>query len=220
MRTTLTIGLGLALVLLHPVSTRSAPPGRDVPLSDVLQIVVLQRQLLAIDAESGGQREEDLERGERVVWHASRGRVGVVLTDRRMLAVATRSGAWQEARYRAGETLLRDPTLGDRVALIMTTKRAIGFDGGSGNLVEQSIGPRESVLTGVVGENVAVVITDRRAMGLSPFVGGFFEAKLRLGERINDVAPTANLVTIATSHRLLLFRSTSGSWEERNLDLR
>ena len=45
--------------------------------------------------------------------------------------------------------------LGDRVALVLTSRRAIGFDGGSGNLVEYRLGPRERLLTNRVGENVA-----------------------------------------------------------------
>jgi hypothetical protein len=192
----------------------------DVPLAELLQIVVRPRELLAIDGSQGSQRVERLEKGESIRWHATRGRVGVVITDRRVLAVATGSASWQEERFRSAEHQPADAALGDRVALLSTSQRAIGFDGGSGNLVTSSLGPRESVVELATGENVAVIVTDRRALGLSPFVGGFFPASLTPGERIEGLTTISNVATLTTSRRLLIFRSESGSWEERRLGLR
>lgn len=209
----------IALVLLAPHPAHGQV-GAESPLADLLEIVVVERELLAIDAESGGQRSERLHLGETVRWHGSRGRVGVVVTNERLLAVGTGSGSWQEMRYRSGEQLVSDVLLGDRVALAITNLRAIGFDGGSSNLVEQSLGPRERVLRHEVGENVAVVITDRRVLGLSPFVGGFSSRKMNLDDRVESVDAAANVATVTMTHRLLIYRSTSGSWEERRLDLR
>ncbi len=218
-------GLALAASTLLALATSGAPPARaqgrsDVPLTELLQLIVRPRELLAIDGDRGSQREERLEKGENVLWHATRGRVGVVLTDRRVLAVATGSAAWQEERYRSAERRPVDAELGDRVALVFTSQRAIGFDGGSGNLVTSSLGPRESVLDVATGENVGVIVTGRRALGLSPFVGGFFEVPLTIGEEIQGLAAASNVVTLTTSRRLLIFRSEFGSWEERRLDLR
>jgi hypothetical protein len=209
-----------ALLTAHAPSPAFADRGDVSPLADLLQIVVRPRSLLAIDGSHGGQREERLERGENLVWHAARGRVGVVLTDRRVLAVATGSAAWQEERWRSAERRPVDAALGDRIALVVTSQRAIGFDGGSGNLVTSSLGPRERVLHDATGENVGVIVTDRRALGVSPFVGGFFEVRLQTGEALEALVAAANLATLTTSRRILIFRAQTGSWEERNLDLR
>lgn len=206
------------MLLAGAEAARAGPVEERTPLLDVLEILIVDRELVAIDADSGGQRTERLERGERVLWHDVRGKVGVVLTDRRVLAVATRAG-WQETRYRAAETPPAEAFLGERVALLFTKVRAIGFDGGSGNLVERTLGPREAVLASAVGENVALLVSDRRAFGLSPFKGGFFVAKLTLGERIEDVSAFADHATLTTSQRLLIFRATSGSFEERDRGL-
>jgi hypothetical protein len=190
------------------------------PLLDLVEIVVLPRKLLAVDAGGGGQLEEKLLRGEEVLWTGSRGRVGVVLTDQRILAVSTISASWQSARYQRGETRPEGAALGDRVALLVTNKRAVGFDGNTGNLIERSLGPGESVLASVIGQNVAVVVTDRRALGLSAFTGGFFSTRIAVGERLENSSAQANLVTLTLTNRLLFFRAPSGSWEERNLDIR
>ena len=206
----------LAFLLALPAAAR---PGEDSPLSPLLEVQVLGRQLLAIDSESGGQRSERLERGEVVLYTRSQGRVGIAVTNRRLLAVATLSGSWQEARYRHGEKPPADVEIGDRVALALMQTRAVGFDGGSHNLVESGIGPRETVVDSAVGPNVAVIVTDRRALGLSADRGGFFDVRLRVGEHIDSLSAFANHATLTTSERLLTFRGGDASWEERLLPL-
>ena len=42
---------------------------------------------------------------------------------------------------------------------------------------------------------------------------------LLLKERIESIDARANLVTLTTDRRLLVFRSPSGSWEERRRQL-
>jgi len=208
----------LALLLAFGMGPAAAALAQNQsPLSPLLEVQVLGRELLAIDSEGGGQRSERLERGETVLYTRSQGRVGVVVTDRRLLAIATRSGAWQQARYRNGEAPPADVEIGDRVALALMQTRAVGFDGGSRNLVDSSIGPRETVIDSAVGPNVVVVITDRRALGLSSDRGGFFEVPIRLGEQIQSVTAYANHATLQTSQRLLIFRGPAATWEEKRL---
>lgn len=192
----------------------------ELELADTLEVIVLEREVLAVDAKSGGQLSEALELGESVISSGARGRVGVVVTDRRLLAVGTGSAAWQETRWRRTEAPATDVRLGARVAIATTNARALGFDGRTGNLVERTLGPRERVLDGAAGGNVAVVLTDRRALGVSAYAGGFFETRLRLGESIEELSALASLATLRTSQRLLVFRAQGGSWEERTLDLR
>lgn len=208
----------LALLLAFGMGPAAAVLAQNQsPLSPLLEVQVLGRELLAIDSEGGGQRSERLERGETVLYTRSQGRVGVVVTNRRLLAIATRSGAWQQARYRKGEAPPADVEIGDRVALALMQTRAVGFDGGSRNLVDSSIGPRETVVDSAVGPNVVVVITDRRALGLSSDRGGFFEVPIRLGEQIQSVSAYANHATLQTSQRLLIFRGPAATWEEKRL---
>jgi hypothetical protein len=194
-------------------------PGSQVPLSELIEIIVLPHTVLAVDATGGGQIEQDLELGETILWQGTRGRVGAVVTNKRLLLVATNSAAWQVARFRQGEQPPAAVLLGDRVALATTAKRALGFDGGSGNLVESSLGPREIVRQSAVGQNVGVILTDRRALGVSPFAGGFFPVRMNLGERTESLVAKANLVTLTTPQRILIFRGPTGDWEERDRNL-
>ena len=208
----------LTIALSVPFATRA---DRDsAVLEPQLQVQVLDRELLAIDAEGGGARSERLERGEQVLYTRSEGRVGVVVTNHRLLAIATRSGAWQQARLRQHESPPADVILGDRVALAILASRALGFDGGSGNLIESTLGPREVVRNSAIGQNVAVLVTDRRALAMSSDRGGFFEVPIRPGERIESLDALASVATLQTSDRLLIFRGETASWEERRRTIR
>lgn len=208
----------LSLLVLLPLSAGTQTrPGADprVPLGDLLSIVFEDNRVIAFGAE-GGSITEKLEPGERVHWHGTQGAVGVVLTDRRVLAVATISASWQETRYQRDERPPQSALLGDRVALTATSERAFGFDGGSGNLIEYQLGPQESLVATQTGSNVAVVATDRKLLGLSPFVGGFFSTPLQVRERLEKISPTPNLVTVTTDRRYLVFRADSTIWTELN----
>lgn len=208
----------LALLLCAVAPARAQRPD-EVPLEDLLELIHLKHQILAVDAESGGQTTIELELGENVLWSRSRGSVGVVLTDRRVLAVATGSAAWQVTRYRRTEQFPGGALLGDRVALLHTADRVLGFIGSSGNLVEYRLGPQEYVVESRTGANVALAITNRQALGLSPQAGGFFPVSLQVRERIVELVPRSNLATLRTDRRLLVFRGPSGTWEERELEL-
>ena len=208
----------LALLCLLAAAPAPAQTGDARPLEDDLQILVFPQRLLAV-GRGGGEREIELEIGEPVLWQGVRGRIGIVLTDRRALAVTTESGSWQSRRYRRTETVPDPPLMADRVALLLLRTRLLGFDGRSGNFVEAGIGPGEPLLDWDVGQNVAVAVTTRRALGLSALGGGFFPVPIGVGERVEAVQAVANSATVTTSRRLLVFRN-GGSWEERHLDLR
>jgi hypothetical protein len=211
-------GLLLAMAVVSGPARAQNVAG-EVPLADVLEILVIDRDLLAIDAAGGGQTVARLRLKETVLWKGARGKVGVIITDQRILAVATQSGSWQQTDYGRTEQRPESALLGERVALAITSERVLGFDGGSGNLVEYRLGPREKVVASRVGENVGVVVTDRRAIGLSPFLGGFFGIPLTLGDRVEAVTAESNLATLTVGRRVLIFRATTGSWEERLRDL-
>jgi hypothetical protein len=187
----------------------------EVPLGDLIEIVVLENEILGIDAEGGGTSVERKRLGETVLWTGTRGRVGIVLTNHRVLAIAPRSGGWQEAVYERGEPPAHSAQLGDRVALVMMPQRMLGFLGTVGRFVQERLGPQENLRATRVGANVAVVVTDRVALGLSPEAGGFFPIRLQVRERIEDVAARSNVATVNTSQRILVFRAPTGTWAER-----
>jgi hypothetical protein len=211
--------LSLAAVAEMPGAARAqTTPPSDVPLVDLVDLLAIDRELIAI--RSVGQLAIRLQIGEQLLWRGNRGKLAVALTDRRVLAAASRSAAWQELGLRREEQLPDFALLGDRVGLILTDERVIGFNAEAGNFAEYDLGVREVVLHHRVGANTAVVVTDRNAVALSAFAGGFFRAKLGLRERIEAVEAIANLATVTTDRRLLIFRAATGAWSEKKLELR
>ena len=195
-----------------------AAAGRDsdrVPLGDLIDITVLDDEIVAVDATGSGTLAVKRRVGERVLWTGTRGLVGVVLTDQRVLGVSTRAARWQEVDYERGEVAPAGAELGDRVALVALPQRVLGFVGLGNRFVEERLGPQEKLRATRVGANVAVVVTTRDAHGLSSEVGGFFPFDLQLRERIERIDAGSNVVTLHTDRRILVFRSPTGGWSER-----
>jgi hypothetical protein len=205
------VAVAIAPALAHAQHTRAD----QVPLGELIEIVVMDDEILAVDAESGGSSVVRRRLAESVLWTGTRGRVGVVITDQRVLAVAPRSGGWQEAPYERGEAPAHDAQLGDRVAVIVLPKRVLGFLGTAGRFVQTRLGPHEDLRAVQVGANVAVIVTKREAIGLSPEAGGFFAIRLHVRERLTEVSARSNLATVQTDERVLVFRAPTGTWAER-----
>ena len=210
----------LAFLGMLLVASGALAQGREgaVPLLDLLEIELIDHHAVALYA-NGGQVSQRLHLKEQVLWSGSRGIVGVVITNERILAAGTRLASWQEFRYELAESPPGSALLGDRVALLITSKRALGFIANTGELAEYRLSPRERVQSVRVGENVGVVLTDRRVLGLSPLLGGFAAKDLQLREHVESVETKSALATVRTSRRLLVFRSPTGAWSERRREL-
>ena len=186
------------------------------PLLDQLEIVRLERELLALGA-AGGDARVRLELDEQVVWTGSQGVVGAAVTDRRLLFVAAGNGTWQEVRLRRDEKAPTAARVSDRVVLADTSRRLLGFSEIGGAPREYQLGPNERVEAVEVAEGVGIAVTDRKALGYSAQRGGFFEISLEIREQIESIDVRAELATLRTNRRLLVFRGLSGVWSERSL---
>jgi len=183
----------------------------EVELEDVIEVQTLGRELVAFDAKGGTSRLA-LDPGESVEWSQARGRVGVVLTDRRALAVAARGPGWQELRWRVSESPPERAFLGERVGLVVTGERLLGFDARRSRWIEQDVGPGERIDAVRVGASTGLVVTDRNAFGLSTETAGFYRLPLQVQESLEAAQASATVATVTTSKRLLVFKALSGSW--------
>jgi hypothetical protein len=209
------LGLTVLIFVLTPVSraqVRLLPD--EVEIVDVIVIERDGRNLFAFDALTGQRSRIRLELGETVRFERSRGRVGLVLTDRRALGVASGVG-WQELRYRLQEVTPEIGLVEDRLALVVTSRRALGFIG-RGTWVEERFTPHEIVSALRIGSAVAVVITNRRALGLASDLARFVKTDLQLKEKLESVAARDTQGTIRTNRRILVFSAPRGFWSEQD----
>lgn len=201
----------LLLTLLLSVSPSRA--GQDeFELEDTVAIVVVDRDLMA-HAAGGGARKLRLEVGERLIWHGARGRIGFAVSDRRLLGFHGRTG-WSQLARRVTEASTAGPELGTRIALFVTSQRAIAFDG---QWHEEALGPQEGLHTTSVGSAAALVVTRRRALGLSPSSGRFVAAKLGIHETVETARTVASSAEVTTSKRVLFFSGASWTEQKRSL---
>ena len=191
----------------------------EVELEDVIEIEVLGRDVIAFDLTGTGSPSVRLDIGESVSFVRASGRIGLAMTDARALAVSPGTDGWREVRYGIHEVRPEGGFVGKRVALVVTSRRILGYDSRSGVWMAQGLGPNEETLHAAVGDGTAVVVTNRTAYGLSPSAGGFFSRSMTIHERIQDVRVGANMATLSTSQRLLVFRAPTGIWTEERRPL-
>ncbi len=203
------------LVLLSIPLARAQLDPEEVELDDVIAVELVDRDLLAFDLLSNASPSVRLELGETLVFSEAQGRVAVAITDRRVLAASPGSAGWREVRYRVHENGPTSAFMGTRVALIVSDKRALGFDGDGGLWIQADFGPNERPGSARVGAGTAVVLTNRRAIGLSPDNRRFTETKLAIHENVSGIKVRSNMATVSTDRRLLVFRAPSGVWTEQ-----
>lgn len=201
------------------VFTEPLSPFDSRPIEDQLEIVQRGDDLYAIDAWSGVSARVELGIDETVQWSGVRGRIALAITNRRILAAVPASD-WTEKYFEVSESAPQRVVLGDRVALLATDRRVLGFEGLVGTWSEDSLGPRERVLSAGAGTNVAVAVTRTRVLGVAAATGGLFEAELGIREEAEALRVHGSFATVETKQRLLTFRAPSGTWQSTNLPFR
>ncbi len=212
----------LPLLTALPVVAADPPRFRaELPLLDSIDVIVRDRSVLAVSAETGAHASRaKLELGEDVLWVGVRGRIGLVVTNRRLLAISRTAPVWQFVYFKARETMPRSILLGERVGLVATSHHLYGITAAGGLLKKRELSPYETVMDDLVAENLAVIVTDRRLIGLSGFAGGFFEEGIGVHEDLDYASISADFATVATDRRLVVFDAESGDWQSRQLGVR
>ena len=208
--------LALALIALAGLPIQSL--GAETATLDAVDVQDLGEELLAIRDGSSPTRIR-LEKREKVIWSGAKGIVGVALTDKRFLAVSPNSMGWQEARLWAIDGRSPELKLAANVALLISPKRILGFDGGSGRFTESRLTPLEAVVASGADEHVGVVVTNRRVIGWASRFGGPSDRALDVHESFVSLRVLSRTASVRTSGRVLIFSSSSGLWREEALPL-
>jgi hypothetical protein len=193
-------------------------PEEFVP-DDVIHVQLVGRELYAFDGNGSGRKSERLLRDEELLWKGQRGRIGVAITNQRILAATPTTSSWRAERFRVEEQAGERAWVGPRVAVFLTDRRALGFHSSGSNWVEANLGVKEKVLDAKVGNGPAVVVTNRRLLGLTPLAAAFFEQTLELKEEVASVDMSAAAGSVTTDRRVLVFLASTGRWTSQRLPL-
>jgi hypothetical protein len=210
------IRIGLILVLLGGPPSALAQVRGTAPLEDRIDIVQVDRRILAVNGATGQVVEVELEVGERVVRLASRGAVGAVSTTVRLLGITSNSANWQELRYRLSDRKQAPERIyiGERVVLVPLTTRIAALGTSSASWSELEIGPHEQLRDLRTNDNVALALTQRRAIAFPSASAGFAQILLTPAEDTEAISVQPNSVTLTTSRRVLLFREQGRFWSQ------
>lgn len=205
----------LLIVLVAPGVVDAQVPllPDEVERVDVIAIEVDGRDVYAFDALTGQNSTLRLEVAERIVFEKSRGRVGIVLTDRRVLGVAAGLG-WSELRLGIQEEVPSTVLVEDRIAVLASNRRALAFTG-SGGWLSEGFSPGESTISIRVGAAVGLITTNRRALGAAPGSGRFVAKDLQVREVLESVGTQDTLATLRTDRRILVFSAPRALWSEK-----
>ena len=192
-----------------------AEPG--IPLEDRVDVVQVDRRLLAVrSGPGGGVVEQRLELGERVLAIRTRGLIGVATTNVRLLGVTSGSSGWHELRYRVSERGKPPPPLyvGERVTLVPLPTRLVALRRGSTAWQELTLGPSDGQPRILPEENLVVALTNRRAIAFSSEGSGFVQVDLDVREAIENISLQESSATLTTNRRVLLFRIGAEVWTQ------
>ena len=189
------------------------------PVEDMVDIHVGKDKLVAVK-QGMSISEKKLRLKEKVRWQGSRGYIGAVLTSERLLAVSAALSGWVELDLQLGEgqSGLPEIFLSERLLLMTTKKRLVGFDGGTRSWTVIDIPLHERVIERAIDAYVAVVITTGRVYGLAIGVSSFIEEPFKKNEKVLSVNTSSYNASIRTSRRLLIFKSSGAFWREIDLD--
>ncbi len=185
-------------------------------VTDRVDLVHVDQQLLAIRGETGAVLEIPLEVGERVIDIQSGGLMGVASTSNRLLGITAASPDWTVLRYRVSERErgVARIYVQDRVAVASLPHRLVALNPSLKTWIRTALSPGESQPEILTGAQLAVAITPRRALGFSDQSSRFAEIQLGPRERIQRRSVEDSSITLVTERRVLVFRAGAASWVE------
>jgi hypothetical protein len=201
----------LVLLLLALPGSGAADPDDELD-ADVVSIVPLERRVLAVNPVTGPVAETALDLNESVLAFRTSGRLGVAVTNRRLLGITSRSAVWAELRLRVSEAD-HDPELvvEDRLALVRLPARVAGITSASPIWHHVELAGDERVLELVSAAQVAAIVTDRRAIGFAAG-SGFVAEPLGSTERLERSSADDRSIQLVTSSRVLVFQRGARRW--------
>lgn len=191
--------------------------GAPTGLADTLDYIDLQvigKEIFAARS-SGSTTSIRLEGREQITRLEARGRMGIALTDRRLLAVTQHSG-WQERRLHASDGV---PALvvSPNTAVAITRRRILGVAAAGGGIDAVRFKSGEAVIARGAGELASAVVTDRRVLAFVHTGFGRREIELRAGEDFEELRVRDAAITVRTSRRLLVLDPFFGTWRAERL---
>ena len=156
-----------------------------------------------------------LQTGETVKIIRQKGYVGAVLTNIRFLAISSVSGRWLSESLNLDEEDNADLILGEKVAMLVTNSRIIGFTYRRDSFVYYELPMGKRIIEKDAGKDFGIVVMSDRAVGLSSKTGDFTETDFDMDESFKSLEMAATFALVNTNDNIYSYRGSSGAWSVR-----
>ncbi len=189
-----------------------------------INVEVIGNEIIGLNTLTNVRVVEKLKEGESVTAALSKGKIGAVLTDRRLLGFNAITNTWTSFEtFFNKDVFPNEIKVSSNMALAIAKRRVYAYTSASNEWKFELISFTEQTLSCDISDNLIFVRTSDRLLTFPLHKHKWFPQNLYAGEEIKDVAMGENFVTVtidnmmSTDKRILTFNAKDGKWTEERL---
>lgn len=190
---------------------------------DIIKVEVIGNEIVGLNTLTNVRVVEKLKEGEIVTSALSKGKVGAVLTDRRLLGFNATNNLWSSFETFFSKAVFPDEIkVSSNMAVAIAKRRVYAYTFTSNEWMFELMYFQEQPLSSEINDNLIFVITSDRLLAFSFHKQRWFPQTIHARESITHTAIGENFVTVATENklydnRILTFDAKNGAWTEERL---
>lgn len=192
--------------------------------NDIIKIEVIGNEIAGLNTLTNLRVVEKLKEGESVTSVLSKGKIGAVLTNRRLLGFNAANIAWVSFEtFFNKDVFPNEIKVSPNMAVAIAKRRVYAYTSTSNEWKFELVSFLEQVLSCDINDNLIFVQTSARLLAFSFHKHTWFPQNLYVGDVIKDTAIGENFVTVTTNNnmaldnRILTFDAKKGRWMEESL---
>lgn len=191
--------------------------------NDIIKIEVIGNEIAGLNTLTNLRVVEKLKEGESVTSVLSKGKIGAVLTNRRLLGFNAANIAWVSFEtFFNKDVFPNEMKVSPNMAVAIAKRRVYAYTSTSNEWKFELVSFLEQVLSCDINDNLIFVRTSVRLLAFSFHKHTWFPQNLYVGDVIKDTAIGENFVTVVTNNeglgnRILTFNAKEGGWTEEGL---
>ncbi|MGR3311492.1 MAG: hypothetical protein ACUZ77_12065 [Candidatus Brocadiales bacterium] len=222
----LTFSFIISLFMVSFLNTASSDTQPSIGgTDDIIKVEVTENEIVGLNTLTNVRVVERLKDGETVTSALSKGKVGAVLTDRRLLGFNATNNTWSSFETFFNEDIFpNEIKVSSSMAVAMAKRRIFAYTSISNDWKLELVPFLEHTLSSDINDNLIFVRTSARVVAFSFHKQRWFSQNLYDGETIIHSATGENFVTVTTKNtkpawdnRILTFDAKNGKWIEERL---
>ncbi|MBI2559627.1 MAG: hypothetical protein HYW14_00630 [Planctomycetes bacterium] len=183
--------------------------------NDIIKIEVTGDEITGLNTLTNVRVVEKLKEGESVTSAVSKGKVGAVLTNRKLLGFNATNNAWTSFEtFFNKDVFPNEIKVSSNMAVAIAKRRVYAYTATSIKWNFELVSFLEQILSSDISDNLIFVRTNARLLAFSFQKQTWLPQNLYAGETIKDIATGGNFATVTTNNRILTFDAKDDGWTE------